>query len=92
MACDRWHQRDVPTGLLNVLCVELVACDYISVRDITTPHLNQKWKMCGIYGVEETGKCFGKNVDPGVSGKLLPHSAPQLQAPPWLSEPQFFDL
>lgn len=87
MAYDRWHQRDVPTGLLNVLCVELVVRGYISVRDITTPHLNQKWKMCGKCSVEETGKCIGKNVASGVSGKLLPRSGPQLRAPPWLSEP-----
>lgn len=32
-------------------------------------------EKCGIYGVEETGKCTGKNMDSGVSEKLLPTSA-----------------
>ena len=63
-ACGRWHRADTPTGLLNTLGAAPLAHGFIPLRDIIDPHGNGKWEVCG---VEETGKCVGKNMDSGVT-------------------------
>ena len=97
IVCDRQHQR-VSHRAAQCLHVAPMVHGCISLRDIIAPHLNQKWKMCGMYGVEETGRCVGKNRDSGVSEQLLPTSAPEAvitcmaAGNAQLSEPQFSDL